>query len=193
MRTQKSRSCLRIKGKMFVKIWIDGQLQSGDPMTTWSNTFNIIMYQNYYLRNIALAKDRFGLIENNRNQQLYVSGDDQVFRGSIILAQQVYAAFLKYESPDRERVKLARYADPINYRTDGYFQFISKVICTKDGVHIFREPFKIITGSHYYAGDLESFAQNPAEHSFVVGQSLLQQVLGSTLFEPLAYARLRVG
>lgn len=45
-------------------------------MTTWSNTLNIIFYLNFYLRNLPFKRDELGLIENNSEHTLYVSGDD---------------------------------------------------------------------------------------------------------------------
>lgn len=58
---------------MFLRL--KGQLQSGDPATTWSNTFKIILYLNYYLRELKATRNSLGLLEGNIN--IFVSGDDQ--------------------------------------------------------------------------------------------------------------------
>jgi len=34
-----------------------GKLQSGDPMTTWFNTFSIICYLNFYLQNFSFSRN----------------------------------------------------------------------------------------------------------------------------------------
>lgn len=90
-------------------------------MTTWSNTFNIILYQNYYLRTLNLTRDALGLIANTSYQALYVSGDDQVFRGTLAVCTAAFALYKEYLAIDRVNVHLGRYADPLNLNTDGFF------------------------------------------------------------------------
>jgi len=79
MTQQHIKANYRINGLRICHLEINGQLQSGDPMTTWSNTFNIICYQNFYVRTLPFARDSFGLIANNSEHALWVSGDDQLY------------------------------------------------------------------------------------------------------------------
>jgi len=45
-------------------------------MTTWYNTWAIIHYLNYYLRDLPLPRDKFGYIAQTPSSGIYVSGDD---------------------------------------------------------------------------------------------------------------------
>ena len=45
-------------------------------MTTWYNTWAIIHYLNFYLKDTPLKRNRDGYITHEIDQGIYVSGDD---------------------------------------------------------------------------------------------------------------------
>jgi hypothetical protein len=65
-----------VKKNRYFTANIKGQLQSGDPATTWSNTFKIILYLNFYFRKIPGPRNELGLLDYMSPVELLVSGDD---------------------------------------------------------------------------------------------------------------------
>lgn len=53
----------------------DGMLQTGDSTTTWFNTLSIILYLNYYLRDVPFNREG-GLIKPCPSSGIAVGGDD---------------------------------------------------------------------------------------------------------------------
>jgi len=79
-----------------------GGIQSGDPMTTWFNTFSIICYLNYYLKDLPLPKDVDGFIDNTSASGIRVSGDDQLIFVPSALGPTAYSTLVSHVGPDRK-------------------------------------------------------------------------------------------
>jgi len=98
--------------KLTGKMKLDGMLQSGDPCTTWFNTLSIVLYLNYYTRNMKFHRVN-GLVEPTDASGFWVSGDDQVIW--FPKGEELWATIHKYVGPNRPKPKLQRYCDPISY------------------------------------------------------------------------------
>jgi len=97
-------------------------------MTTWSNTFAIILFVNYYLKTMDLPRKN-GLIIPTKDFALMVSGDDQHMYGTAKNVTQAYNLIVAAAGADSVHPLLGRKCDPINLNLNTpYSSFISKVL-----------------------------------------------------------------
>ena len=96
-------------------------------MTTWSNTFTILCYNNYYLRNVPFKRNAVGLIEPSKLGAVFISGDDHLIFVAPHLVTLAYEEFSRHVAENRANNMLGRVCDPINVTEPGkLFGFISR-------------------------------------------------------------------
>lgn len=96
-------------------------------MTTWSNTFTILCYNNYYLRNVPFEHDKYGFITPSKKGGVFISGDDHLIFAKPCLVKLAYQEFSRHVAESREKDMLGRVCDPINVTAPGgAFGFISR-------------------------------------------------------------------
>lgn len=129
--------------KILARFSGSGRLQSGDPMTTWYNTFAILLFLNYYLRDFD-----FDLARPDHDIQrvrLYVSGDDQLIFAHPDKIDEI-ATRLKLFVRESPKGGLGRICDPIHVNPVGKsWEFISRIFRNvNQRVEQIRDPVKLI-------------------------------------------------